>query len=138
MTTQQQGEKYFIDAGMAEQRSRSLPVMTASRQCYMCQQSAEEALASTEASEFIDRIVGHCAQAQDYLLDDTPLKEAIFRVLLSHGNEPMDAGEISAALGEKWMSATNQRNTSPAVIERLLQHSENYCIASHVEGEGED
>ena len=139
MTTQQQGEKYFIDAGMAEERSRSLPVMIASRQCYMCQQSAEEALASTEASEFIDRIVGHCAQAQDYLLDDTPLKEAIFRVLLSHGNEPMDAGEISAALGAKWVGATNQRDTSTDIIERLLQHSDSYCIALyHADEEEED
>ena len=133
MTSQRQGGKYFIDAGKAEERSRSLPVMIASRQCYMCQQSAQEALATSEASEFIDRIVEHCAQEQDYLLEDTPLKEAIFRVLLSRGNAPMNAGEISAALSEKWAVATNQRNTTERIIRRLLDHSESYCIAPHHE-----
>ena len=34
--------KYFIDAEMAEERRRSLPVMIASRHCYMCQQAVDE------------------------------------------------------------------------------------------------
>lgn len=130
--------KYFIDAEMAEERRRSLPVMIASRQCYMCQQAVdEEEVASVEAQDLIDRIVDHCKSANDYLLDDTPLKEAIFRVLLSRGNEPMGADEISADISERLANATNQRNTSTAVIERLLQHSENYCIAPLRGGKGE-
>ncbi len=130
--------KYFIDAEMAEKRRRSLPVMIASRQCYMCQQAVdEEELASAETRDLIERIVGHCASANDYLLDDTPLKEAIFRVLLSRGNEPMGADEISSDISERLANATNQRNTRPEVIERLLQHSESYCIAPLREDEGE-
>ncbi len=140
MKTPQQGEalngaasdqpaKYFIDAEMAEARRRSLAVMVASRQCYMCQQATEEELDSTEAQDLIVQIVDHCASANDYLLEDTPLKEAIFRVLLSQGNQPMGAEEISAAISKRWVNATNQRNTSAAVIERLLQHGESYCIA---------
>ena len=122
--------KYFIDAEMAEVRRRSLPVMIASRQCYMCQQAVdEEDLASAVAQDLIDRIVDHCSSANDFLLDDTPLKEAIFRVLLSKGNEPMGAAEISADISERLSNATNQRDTRPEVIEKLLQHSESYCIA---------
>ncbi len=125
-----QPAKYFIDAEMAEERRRSLPVMIASRQCYVCQQAVdEEELASVEARDLIDRIVDHCASANDYLLEDTPLKEAIFRVLLSRGNGPMGADEISADISERLANATNQRDTRPEVIEKLLQHSENYCIA---------
>ena len=130
-----QPRKYFIDAEMAEARRRSLPVMVASRQCYMCQQAVEEEIDSTEAKELIDQIVDHCASANDYLLEDTPLKEAIFRVLLSRGNQPMGANEISVAISKKWVNATNQRNTSPSVIERLLRHGESYCISPYREGE---
>ena len=133
-----QQAKYLIDAEMAEERRRSLPVMIASRQCYMCQQAVdEEELASVEARGLIDRIVDHCASANDYLLEDTPLKEAIFRVLLSRGNKPMGADEISADISERLANATNQRDTRPVVIEKLLQHSENYCIAPLRGGEGE-
>ena len=122
--------KYFIDAKMAEERRRSLRVMFASRQCYMCQQAVdEENVPSAEVQELIDRIVDHCQSANDYLLEDTPLKEAIFRVLLSRGNKPMGADEISADISERLDNATNQRNTRPEVIAKLLQHSENYCIA---------
>ena len=149
MTTAEQGEvldragderpaRYFIDAEQAEKRRRSLPVMIASRQCYMCQQAVdEEELASADAKELIDRIVDHCSSADDFLLDDTPLKEAIFRVLLSKSNEPMGATEISADISERLANATNQRDTRPEVIEKLLQHSENYCIAHLQEDEGE-
>ncbi len=125
-----QPAKYFIDAAEAEKRRRSLPVMIASRQCYMCQQAVdEEELASAEAEDLIEQIKGHCVGTQDYLPPDTPLKEAIFRVLLSHHDEPMGADQISAAISEQWTNATNQRNTSASVIERLLQHSDSYCIA---------
>jgi hypothetical protein len=130
-----QPAKYFIDAEMAEARRRSLAVMVASRQCYMCQQSTEEELDSTEAQDLVAQIVDHCASANDYLLEDTPLKEAIFRVLLSRGNQPMGASEISVAISEKWGNATNQRNTSPAIIERLLRHGESYCISPYREDE---
>ena len=130
--------KYHIDAEEAEKRRRSLSVMIASRQCYVCQQAVEvEELASTEAQDLIDRIVGHCSSANDYLLDDTPLKEAVFRVLLSRGNKPRGADEISADISERLANATNQRNTRPEVIEKLLQHSEGYCIASLREDGGE-
>ena len=132
-----QPAKYFIDAEMAQERRRSLPVMIASRQCYMCQQAVdEEELASAEAQDLIGRIVDHCNSVKDYLLDDTPLKEAIFRVLLSRGNEPMGADEISADISERLANATNQRDTRPEVIERLLRHSESYCIAPVREDEG--
>ena len=130
--------KYFIDAEMAEERRRSLTVMIASRQCYICQQAVdEEELTSVETRDLIDRIVDHCNSGNDYLLEDTPLKEAIFRVLLSRGNEPMGADEISADISERLANATNQRDTSASVIERLLQHSESYCIAPVRENEGE-
>ena len=87
--------RYFIDEGMAEARHRSLPLMIASRRCYTCQQGDVESPALSDLQPFIDRIVEHCALTSDYLLPDTPLKEAIFRVILAGGNKPMTAEEIA-------------------------------------------
>ena len=122
--------KYLIDPAKAEATGRSLPVLVASRQCYMCQQGLDEAaIIDSDPQDFFDQILGHCSQAPDFLLPDTPLKEAIFRVLLSHGNEPMDAEQISDFIGQRWAMTQFPRDTSPEVINLLLDSSAFYCIA---------
>ena len=121
--------RYFIDVEQAETRHRSLPLMVAGRRCYTCQQGDVESPASSDLQPFIDRIVEHCALTSDYLLHDTPLKEAIFRVILAGGNKPMTAEEISEILSDKWAMTANLRVITPLVIRRLLDNSESYCIA---------
>ena len=126
---QPQFAKYFIDPAKAESSGRSLPILVASRQCYMCQQGSEDEVAiASDPQDFIDQILGHCSQAPDFLLPDTPLKETIFRVLLAHGNEPMDPEQISAFISQKWAMTQFPRNTSPEVIQLLLDSSDFYCI----------
>ena len=121
---------YFIDPGAAEASRRSLSVLIASRQCYMCQQGFdEEQIVGSDPLLFTDQISAHCSGEQDYLLPDTPMKEAIFRVFLAHGNQPMDADQISAYLGDKWAMTPFPRSTAPEVVQRLLDSSPYYCIA---------
>ncbi len=117
---------YFVDPDGAEAARRSLPVLIAGRLCYMCRQGYEDdQIVGEDPQDFVDLIVGHCSTSQDFLLSDTPMKEAIFRVLLGNSNEPMDAEQISAELSSKWPMT---RVTSPAVIQRLLDNSAYYCI----------
>ena len=121
---------YFIDPATAEESQRSLSVLVSSRQCYMCQQGLpEDEIVALAPQEIIDQISAHCSQGQDFLLPDTPMKEAVFRVLLAGGNEPMDAQAIGMALSEKWAMTPFPRDTSPRVIRRLLDNSAYYCIA---------
>ena len=123
--------KYFIDPAKADSTGRSLSVLLASRLSYMYQQGLDEAaIIDSDPQDFFDIIFEHCSQAPDFLLPDTPLKEAIFRVLLAHGNEPMDAEQISAFIGQKWAMTQFPRDTSPEVIQLLLDSSDFYCIAS--------
>ena len=117
---------YFVDPDGAEAARRSLPVLIAGRLCYMCRQGYEDdQIVGEDPQDFVDLIVGHCSTSQDFLLPDTPMKEAIFRVLLGNSNEPMDAEQISAELSSKWPMT---RATSPTVIQRLLDNSAYYCI----------
>ena len=134
-----QFKPYFVDADTAGSSQRSLPVLIASRQCYMCRQGFEDAeIITSDPQDFIDLIAGHCANERDFLLPDTPMKEAIFRVLLAHSNEPMDAVQIGAFLTEKWSMTPFPRNTSAEVIQRLLDSSAHYCIAPVPEPEVQD
>ena len=120
--------RYFINVGQADGLHRSLPLMIAGRQCYTCAQGDTEALESSDPKPYMERITEHCAETPDYLLPDTPIKEAIFRVLLAGANNPMLAEEISTILSDKWTMSAYPRDISPLVIEKLLIHSENYCI----------
>ena len=124
---------HHIDADVAEASGRSLSALIYRRQCYVCLQGCEE-IEESEAmardpQDFIKRIADLCAKQQDFLLPDTPMKEAIFRALLENGNEPMDAEQISAVLTEKWEMTPFPRDTSPTVIQRLLDNSAYYCVA---------
>ena len=129
--------KYLIDPEMAVSVRRSLPMLVSSRRCYLCQQADDERSENGDPDEFIERIADHCSQQQDYMLPDTPLKDAIFRVILSHRNEPMDAEEISAVLTEAWAMTPFPRVTTPDVVQRLLDNSRSYCVARLPEPEPE-
>ena len=119
--------KYFVDAKIAKMSRQSLPVLVSGRLCYVCRQKYDNAtIASTDPWVFVHAIVSHCASERDYLLPDTPLKEAIFRVLLA--NEPIDAEQISEVLSEKWSMSAYPRNISTSVIERLLNSGIFQCV----------
>ena len=120
----------IMDADAAAAAGRSLPVLLFRRQCYMCQQGYEESQAvALDSQDLMLQIAAHCAIQQDFLLPDTPLKEAIFRALLENSNEPMSAEDISATLTEKWAMTPFPRDTSPEVIQRLLDNISYYCVA---------
>ena len=120
---------YQIDITGAEARGRSLPMLVANKRCYACQSADdEEPTQASEAGPYIERIVDHCAETADYLLEDTPLKEALFRAILARKNEPSTADELSEMLRERWAMTPNTRNISAQVIQKVLDQSGSYCI----------
>ena len=130
--------QYVIDPEAAAASHRSLPLLVGSRRCYMDQQADDEVSTDdADLGDYIKRIAAHCSQEQDYLLPDTPLKEAIFRVMLSEGNRPINAEDISGVLTSKWAMTPFPRNTSPEVIQQLLENCANYCITRIPETEPE-
>ena len=123
--------RYLIDLEEAASRGRSLPLLIASRRCYACQQADEtEPSMSSDVKPYLDCVADHCAQTPDFLLPDTPLKEAIFRVILARRNEPVTAEDIRQVLSEKWRLTAYPRDISPRVIERLLTRIETYCVTA--------
>ncbi len=121
--------RFVISEEHAASNGAALPLMIANRLGYMDRQALEEEpTADSDVAPYIDLIVASSSNDADYLLPDTPLKEALFRIILANGNRPMDAEEISGILNERWSMSAYPRNLSPHVINRLLENSANYCI----------
>ena len=120
---------FVISEEHAASIGAALPLMIANRLGYMDRQALEEdPTADSDIQPLIDLIVVSSSNDADYLLPDTPLKEALFRIILANGNEPMTAEQISEILNERWAMSAYPRNLSPHVIDRLLENSANYCI----------
>ncbi len=131
--------EYLIEVAEAEQGGRAITLVIAARRCYLDQQAdVEPPTHSSNPKVFIKRIVDHCSAAEDYLSPDTPLKDAIFRVMLSEGNVPTTPETISEVLSEKWAMTAYPRDISPKVIQRLLDNSEAYGIFKISEPEPEE
>ena len=121
---------FQIDGEEAEARRRSLPTLIAGKRCYICQSADDEAPdPDSDPRPYIKRIVEHCADTPDYLLADTPLKEALFRAILARGNEPTTSEELSTTLAQRWATTPDLRNISKDVIEKILDSAGAYCIA---------
>jgi hypothetical protein len=121
--------RYFIDHEGARDQRRSISALIAGRRCYACRQAdTEEPVPTSDPQVYIAQIAKQCADTSDYLLPDTPIKEAIFRVILAGGNEPMTAEQVSETLLSRWAMSAYPRDLSPTVIGRILDHSQSYCV----------
>ena len=123
---------YHIDIrGSEEDGQRAVKHMIVSRMGYTNRQSfTADVIEDMEAEDLIQHVATQAADAADFILPDTPLKEAVFRVLLSNENKPMTSDQVSKVLEDKWQFSPNPRDVSPAVITRLLENSgDTYGIA---------
>ncbi len=120
---------FRIDVKEAEARGRSLPTLIANKRCYACQSADDEPpTPDSDPGPYIERIVEHCADTPDYLLADTPLKEALFRAILARRNEPTSSEELNIILAQRWATTLGLRDISKDVIEKILDGAWSYCI----------
>jgi hypothetical protein len=128
--------RYYVQTDASDVSSVSL--LISDRRDYMSQQhdTLDEA-ASADPLLMIDQIADQSAGTPDYLLPDTPLKEAVFRVLLAGRNEPMSAADVSEELKQRWTMSTYPRDLSPGVIGRLLESMSAYSVGKIVPPEPE-
>ena len=120
---------FVISEEQAARIGAALPLIIADRLGYMDRQALEEEpTPDSDIQPYIDLIVASSSHDADYLLPDTPLKEALFRLILANGNQPMTADQISQTLTQRWAMSAYPRNLTPHVINRILENSANYCI----------
>ena len=121
--------KYQLDVENTHNSSASLSALVAARKCYMHRPTGNEYSAlDMSPAEHIREVRGCCADAADYLLPDTPIKDAVFRVFVARGNKPLTAQDISEDLSERWAASAYPRDLSVRVIEKILDNAANYFI----------
>ncbi len=121
--------RYKLDVDNTHGNSASLSALIAARKCYMHRPTGNEHTAlDVTPAEHIREVRGCCADAADYLLPDTPIKDAVFRVLVARGNKPLTAQDISNDLGGRWAASAYPRDLSARVIEKVLDSAANYFI----------
>jgi len=106
--------KFHIDFDWWEREGRDLRVYLQSHLCSECKViytnhrgSAEvdwidpDTAEVTRVDALWQSLRTHCSQGPDFITENTPLTDAVFRVLLANGNKPLSATELHEILGRR-------------------------------------
>ncbi|MCC7359017.1 MAG: hypothetical protein IT317_06050 [Anaerolineales bacterium] len=126
--------KYHIDFDWWERESRELRVYLTSHLCA----EHQAAFASLEAGEVVDVIDPetaeiraedgvqhtlrtHCSQQPDFITAHTSLVDAVFRVFITNGNQPLSPEELADRIGRSGQANTILRTLSGARVYKGLR-----------------
>lgn len=124
---------YHVDLRWYEQTYRSLAVLVGRCLCPSCRVR----LAGAGEEDLLAALQEHCSDLPDYRSPRLPLIEILFRILLSHGNEPVSLKQLQQEAVE-WTSAADGRDVSPATLRRLLDADSFYGIRPLPEPQGSE
>jgi len=143
--------RYFVDPQWYDQRGLAFNVVAQGRLCASCAAKlgtfVEERYPIIDpktkrvtfdyrrvpyASNPLPIIRDCCSRARDYITAETPLMEAIFRVFLANGNQPMTIGAIREHLLTYVPEMAALRSDfPPELLERLIRADNAYGLREH-------
>jgi len=139
--------RYYVDLRWYDENNRSFRAVAQTRLCESCKQKL-----GTETQERVPtidprtgRVVfemrsvpfaqnpmtvirGCCSKRRDYITSETPITEAIFRVFLASGNQPMEVERIREELGNYVSMGERPHNYGPELIERVIKADRYYGL----------
>ncbi|MHB0869639.1 MAG: hypothetical protein ACYC66_10245 [Chloroflexota bacterium] len=143
--------RYFVDPQWYEERGLVFSAVAQGRLCYSCAGKlgsfVEERYPvidpKTKRVTFEFRRVPYatnplpiirdcCSRARDYITPETPLVEAIFRVFLANGNQPMTVAAVREHLLTYLPEMAALRSDYPVeLLERLIRTDRAYGLREH-------
>ena len=105
-------------------RGAALFTLVARTKCDQHVTDNERSTSYKSLEKHIGEVRECCASTADYLTPGRPLKDAVFRVILSKDNRPLTAQQISNELNERWPNS--RLNLSPWAIEKILDSDPKY------------
>jgi hypothetical protein len=69
-----------------------------------------------------------CSKRRDYITPETPVLEAIFRILLATSNQPVEVERLREELGNFVSMSERPHAYSPDLIERMIRADRNYGL----------
>jgi hypothetical protein len=139
--------RYYIEERWFDETNRSFRAMAQSRMCDECKEKL-----GTETQERVPSIDSHtgrvvfeirtvpfaqsptsvirscCSKRRDFITPETPVAEAIFRVFLASGNQPMDVESLREELGNYLSMSDRPHSYSPELLERVIRADRYYGI----------
>ena len=70
----------------------------------------------------------HCSKESGYLTAETPVIEALFRIFLANGNQPIDLDTIREQLAAYVPPGERPRSYTPELLQRLLETDNRYGL----------
>lgn len=138
--------RYYIDEKWFTAHNKSFRAVAQTRMCPICRKKlgtevqervptidgrgrvVYEMRAVPFASNPLSEIRKHCSKESGYLTAETPVLEALFRVFLANGNQPIDLETIRDQLTEYVPSSDRPRGFSPELLERMLDTDSSYGL----------
>jgi hypothetical protein len=139
---------YHIDPSWFEENHLSFEDVASARMCDACRakvgQEVEERAPvfdkatgrmrfevrrTTYGSDPLKCVREHCGRAKNYIHRDMPTLEAIFRIFLANGNQPMTLEQVREQLAEWCPGGGCQWLLLPIeTVERLVQNDSHYGL----------
>lgn len=144
--------RFFIDLQWYDQQGRSFRAMGQGRFCPSCQarlgETTEERVPTVDKKThkvvYEVRQVGYgeqpmavirncCSKQRNYITPETPVIEAVYRVYLANGNQPVPLERVREQLGD-WISLRERPHDYAAeLLERLIHHDTRYGLRQFVQ-----
>ena len=110
------------------QLNRSAVHLIAGRLTETCP-SYGKAIHELDASELIREIREFHDDSEDFIRYDMPIKEIVFRTLLSSGNEPIPLADLHRELTDRWSNALRPISIEETLLVRVLESDTYYGFA---------
>ena len=122
----EQSEYYHIDIDRIKQLKRSPIAIIAARRGASCPSLLESNQESLDPTKIMAEIAKYCAKEPDYIRNDMPIQEMIFRILLLRNNKPTSLEDLHSDVTETWANPTRPINISLQGLSRILTSDSYY------------
>tara|TARA_B100001245_G_scaffold234157_1_gene219189 strand:+ start:550 stop:939 length:390 start_codon:yes stop_codon:yes gene_type:complete len=120
--------EYFIDFDLATQRGRDLRELIISR----CPKSYQKEVAATNPPLTIKKLISgikrQVSKEKNFINSEFPIKDIIFRTMLSGGNKPIQLSKIHYLVTETWATPIRPLDLSLASLKGILDADTFYCF----------
>ncbi len=125
MTNDESTQRWFIDLDWLEEHHRSFLALAEGCLCSKCAKKRKSSEPISPA-KLISSIKACCGKASDFISEELPILESIFRLFLANGNQPLSLEELSKQLAKR-LGAESPR-TSVEILSRLLRDERYYGL----------
>ncbi len=118
--------RWFIDQNWYQENNRSLTVLLKSYLCPKCAEHWNARKKEGSADKLLSTIKDCCSNVPDFITEQSPILESVFRLFLTNSNQPLVLEELGMQLSER--RGRDTYRTSAEVLSRLLKNDQYYGL----------